>query len=115
MRTAINTLAACTLAACAAMSGLAATAAADDTGFASSHDMVTAGGHKCFASHAHSGSGDGKTKASALAAALKSWWEYTAGEYGSDWAHWGKSAGKSVSYTKAADGWSATAESRPCK
>ena len=103
------------VAVCAFLFGLSAGVSADDTGFASSHDMVKSGGRKCFASHAHSGTGEGKTKAAAMSAALKNWWEYTAGEYGSDWAHWGKSAGKTVSYAKAAGGWSATVESRPCK
>jgi hypothetical protein len=92
-----------------------ASAAADDTGFATSHSMVKVGGKSCFADHAHSGSGDGKTKGVALQAALKSWWEYTAGEYGSDWARWGKSAGQVVKYTKTESGWSAYVQSRPCK
>ena len=99
----------------AALAFAASAATADDTGFASAHDMVKAGGKSCFASHAHSGSGDGATKAQAMQAALKAWWEYTAGEYGSDWAHWGKSAGQKVTYTKAGNGWTATIESRPCK
>lgn len=93
----------------------AGSAFADDTGMAYSHDIVKSGGHSCFASHAHSGSGDGATKPAAMQAALKAWWEYTAGEYGSDWAHWGRSAGQKVTYTKAASGWTATVESRPCK
>lgn len=88
---------------------------ADDTGFASMHDIVKSRGKSCFASHAHSGSGQGKTKPAAFAAAFKDWYAYTAGEYGSDWARWGKSAGKKISYAKASTGWSATIESRPCK
>ncbi len=90
-------------------------AIADDTGFASAHDMVKAGGKSCFANHAHSGAGDGPTKPAAMQAALKAWWEYTAGEYGSDWAHWRRSAAQKVTYSKAEKGWTATVESRPCK
>ena len=50
-----------------------------------------------------------------MSAAIKEWYAYTAGEYGSDWASWGKSAGKKVTYAKADAGWSATVASRPCK
>lgn len=88
---------------------------ADDTGFASMHSMTKSGGLTCFSDHAHAGSGTGKTKQAAFNAALKDWWSYTAGEYGSDWAQWRKSASKSIKYSKAEDGWSATIESRPCK
>ena len=43
--------------------------------------------------HIHAGTGEGKDKPTAVAAAIKEWYAYTAGEYGSDWAIWGKSAG----------------------
>ena len=97
------------------LAGCGAAALADDTGFASAHDKVKVGGKSCFATHAHSGFGDGATKEAARQAALKTWYEYTAFEYGSDWAHWSKSTAQKVSYTKAEKGWSATVESRPCK
>lgn len=93
----------------------AAPARADDTGAASMHTFVKSGGKTCFADHAHSGTGDGASKAAAEAAARKEWYAYTAGEYGSDWASWAKSAAKKVTYAKAEKGWSATVESRPCK
>lgn len=103
-------------AAAAAIAAIAAMpASADDTGVASTHDLHREGGRTCMVSHAHSGSGEGTAKPAAMQAAIKEWYAYTAGEYGSDWASWGKSAGKKVSYTKAASGWSATVESRPCK
>jgi hypothetical protein len=95
---------------------LAAFAAhAEDTGFASSHDLRKEGGKTCMSEHAHFGSGDGATKDLARRAAIKSWFEYTAWEYGADWARWGKSASQSVKYTKAEKGWTADVESRPCK
>ncbi len=93
----------------------AATSIADDTGFAASHDLRKEAGKTCMSEHAHSGTGEGKTKNAARQAALKEWYAYTAGEYGSDWALWGKSASQKTSYVKAAAGWSATVESRPCK
>lgn len=90
-------------------------ALADDTGFASAHDLRREGGRLCMTSHFHSGSGDGPTKPAAMKAAHQAWYDYTAWEYGSDWARWGKSASKGVNYTKNSAGWSATIESRPCK
>ena len=90
-------------------------AVADDTGAATMHDLHKEGGRSCMVSHIHAGTGEGKTKAAAQSAAIKEWYSYTAGEYSSDWASWGKSAGKKVTYAKAATGWSSTVESRPCK
>jgi hypothetical protein len=99
----------------AALSAMSVAAYADDTGFGYMHDLTKSGARTCFASHFHAGHGDGATKPAALKAALRDWWSYTAGEYGSDWAHWGRSASKGIKYTKTDSGWSATVESRPCK
>lgn len=88
---------------------------ADDTGFASSHDLRKEGGKTCMANHAHHGMGDGATKDSARAAAIRSWAEFTSWEYGSDWARWGRSASQSTRYIKAEKGWTANVESRPCR
>ncbi len=88
---------------------------ADDTGFASSHDWVKVGGKTCFADHAHSGSGDGLTKAVARTAAIREWAGFTALEYGSVWARYSVSVAQRVAYTKAEKGWSATVEARPCR
>ncbi len=90
-------------------------AQADDTGFAASHTLRNEAGRKCFADHFHSGSGDGATKPTAKAAAAKSWAEFTAFEYGTDWAHFGRATGISVRYTKLDKGWSATIDARPCR
>lgn len=61
-------------------------AVADETGFASMHSWRKERGIMCFADHFHSGSGNGQTKRAARRAAIKSWREFTALEYGSDWA-----------------------------
>lgn len=97
------------------VSAMSIPALADDTGFAYMHSMSKSGGRTCFADHYHAGDGSGATKQQAFKAALKDWWSYTAGEYGSDWAHWSKSASKGVKYSKTATGWAAVVESRPCK
>jgi hypothetical protein len=104
-----------TVAALAVFAAASIPAAADDTGGASMHDLHKEGGRTCMVDHLHAGTAEGKTKAAAKSAAIREWYAYTAGEYGSDWASWGKSAAKKVTYAKADAGWSATVASRPCK
>jgi hypothetical protein len=104
-----------TVATLAAFAAASIPAIADDTGAATMHDLRKEGGRSCMVDHIHAGTGEGKTKATATSAAIKEWYAYTAGEYGSDWASWGKSAGKKITYAKADAGWSSTVESRPCK
>jgi hypothetical protein len=100
----------------AAAFAFAATAAiADDTGLAYSHTLRKEGGRTCMADHYHSGSGEGRSKEGARAAAVRSWVEFTNFEYGTVWARFGVAASPSAHYTKEAQGWSAVVEARPCK
>ena len=47
--------------------------------------------------HFHSGSSSGqRTRAAATAEAVRSWADFTALEYGSDWARYGKAASRSM-------------------
>ena len=95
---------------------LASTCArADDTGFAYSHDLVKDGGRLCMKDHFHSGYGDGSTKDAASRAAVKSWAEFTAFEYGTAWARFSVAKSRSTKYTKAEKGWSANVDARPCR
>jgi hypothetical protein len=97
---------------------IAATAAAfaNDTGFAGgTHDLRREGGRLCIVAHTHGGTGTAGTKNVALIAAIKTFRDTTADEYGTDWANWDRSASKSVTYSKTTDGWAAHAEARPCK
>ena len=95
---------------------LTATAAmADDTGLAYSHTLRKEGGRTCMADHYHSGSGEGRSKEGARAAAVRSWIDFTNFEYGTAWARFGAAASPSAHYTKEASGWSAVVEARPCK
>jgi hypothetical protein len=93
-----------------------APAFANDTGFArSTHALRREGGRLCIVGHTHGGTGTAGTKSVALVAAIRTFTDTTNLEYGTDWGSWGKSAGKSVVYTKTADGWAARAEARPCR
>jgi hypothetical protein len=87
---------------------------ADETGFAGMHDWRKERGIMCFADHFHGGAGKGRTKKAARHAAIKAWRVYTATEYGTDWAYFGRAASKSTEYTREANGWSALVQARPC-
>ncbi len=88
---------------------------ADDTGLAYSHDLRKERGRLCMADHWHSGSGEGRTKAAARRAAIRSWADFTNFEYGSVWAHFSLAASPQTRYTKESNGWSATFDARPCR
>jgi hypothetical protein len=88
---------------------------ADDTGLAYAHDLRKEGGRLCMSDHYHSGSGSGKSKPAAQAAAVRSWADFTNLEYGTAWARWSVAHGKSVRYTKADSGWDASIDARPCR
>ena len=90
-------------------------AMADDTGFASMHDLARVGGKLCMTEHYHYGNGNGSTKAAAQRDAIASWASFTDFEYGSDWARFGKAAGKSMSCSQSGGGFSCQVEARPCK
>jgi hypothetical protein len=107
----------CALFALAGVFSLAATAGAfaDDTGLAYSHDLRKEGGRLCMSDHYHQGSGEGRTKAAARSAAIRSWADFTNFEYGSAWARFSAAASSTTRYTKADNGWSADIDARPCR
>ena len=90
-------------------------ARADDTGFASSHDLRKEAGKLCMSDHAHSGYGVGTTKEVARTAAIRAWIDFTNLEYGSVWASYSAGASPTTKYTKEASGWGALVEARPCR
>jgi hypothetical protein len=94
------------------MSGLAR---ADDTGFASAHDLRKENGKLCMSDHSHSGFGTGATKAAARTAAIRAWADFTNLEYGSDWASYSASGSQKTNYVKEEKGWGANVEGRPCR
>lgn len=90
-------------------------AQADDTGFASMHDLRREGGRMCMSDHYHYGNGNGSTKAAATRDAIGSWAGFTDFEYGSDWARYSRAAGKRVSCSQSGGGWACQIEARPCR
>ena len=90
-------------------------ALADDTGFASAHDLRREGGRLCQVGHYHSGGGAGRTRKAAELDAIKSWQSFTAFEYGSDWARFSKAASKSMRCSQSSNGYDCNVEARACK
>jgi hypothetical protein len=96
--------------------GWASAALADETGFASSHTWRKERGLTCMSDHWHYGSsGVQPTKAKAEREAIISWSSFTAFEYGSNWARFGKAGSKKISCTKSPSGFDCSVEARPCR
>lgn len=88
---------------------------ADQTGLAGMHEWRKERGRTCLVGHFHSGSsGVQRTKKLAMRKAIESWFQYTAGEYGTDWARFRRSASRSKRCMRAEGGWECYVESRPC-
>lgn len=100
---------------CVAVVALHSAAHADNTGFDSIHSQVRIGGKTCFADHSHGGSGSGATRKIAEMQAIKSWYGYTAGEYGSDWANIGKAVKRSMTCSGSGNNYTCDVEATPCR
>jgi hypothetical protein len=93
----------------------ASSAHADSTGFDSIHGKMRVGGKTCFVDHSHAGTGQGANRKVAEMRAISSWYGYTAGEYGSDWANINKAIKKSMRCAPSGGGWSCDVEATPCR
>jgi len=102
--------------AAAAVIACAVPAHADQTGLDAIHAQQREGGRTCMVDHYHYGSSAGKgSKKAATAAAIQSWADFTDFEYGSDWAHWGLAASKSVNCSNSGSSWGCDINARPCR
>lgn len=99
-----------------ALSG-ATTVSADQTGFAESHDLRRERGMTCMVDHYHYGSSETKAnKAAAQRDAITSWQSFTAFEYGTDWARYGRAGSKKMTCKSAGGGGvECSVEARPCR
>lgn len=94
----------------------AAPARADDTGFASIHDLAMVGSKVCMTDHSHNGTGDtASSRKAAELSAIRSWASFTALEYGTDWANFGLSVGKAMSCSQNSGGWQCSVDARACR
>ncbi len=99
-----------------AMAALAVSPAfAGETGLDGIHAKMRVGNKVCFDGHSHPGSGGGPSKKVAEYAAVQSWADFVALEYGSDWAHYNKSYRPSMRCSQSAAGWSCDLDATPCR
>jgi hypothetical protein len=69
-----------------------------------------------MADHFHYGSSTGRrSKKAATAAAINSWSEFTAFEYGSAWGSFKRARSKSIRCSKSPEGWGCNVEAVPCR
>ena len=99
----------------AASLGQGVPAQAGETGVASIHSWVKIGGKTCLVDHYHDGSGTGSSRASAQAAAIRSWAEFTTWEYGNSWGRYGLAVGKSMNCSGGGGSWSCNTSARACR
>ncbi len=96
--------------------GISAGAAqAQDMGLAGLHTLVRVGGRLCMLDHYHDGSGHGATQARAQAAAIRSWIDFTAWEYGNRWGSYANALGKRMSCSGSRGDFSCSTSARPCR
>jgi hypothetical protein len=86
-----------------------------ETGVAKIHAWTKTDGKTCMLDHLHYGSGNGRKRAQAARAAISSWVEFTAWEYGYAWGRYSIAAGKKVTCSLGSAGWSCAVEARPCR
>ena len=106
--------------ACASIAGLSAAsdgAVASETGVAQAlHSLQRVGGRTCLVDHYHDGSGNGRTSAAAMNAAVSAWAGFTAWEYGSSWGRYALANRKTANCTRdSASGWNCTISAIPCR
>ncbi len=87
---------------------------AEETGIAGIHTWVKTGRKTCLADHFHNGSGNGETRPQAERAAIQSWVDFTAWEYGGVWGRYSIAASKKVTCARD-ESWSCDVEARPCR
>ena len=103
------------LSAIIAMPATVTPVSADDTGFAYMHDMRRERGRLCMTDHYHHGNGSGSTQRAARNDAIRSWANFTALEYGSDWARFSRAASKGIKCERSSSGYECSIQARPCK
>ena len=88
---------------------------AQETGLAGMHSWVRVGGRTCMLDHFHDGSGSGATRAQAQAAAIRSWIDFTAWEYGRRWGSYAAAVSKTMSCSGTRGSFNCSTSARPCR
>jgi hypothetical protein len=90
-------------------------ATAQETGIADIHSWVKVGRKTCMLDHFHDGSGTGPTRGTAERAAIRSWAEFTAWEYGDPWGRYSIAASRKATCSQESGTWRCAVEARPCR
>lgn len=111
MRITVSSLLAAT-----ALIALAAATHAQELGLADIHDQRVEGGRVCMTDHFHYGVSNGQpTRKAAEAAALQSWVDFTALEYGSAWASTRIAGSRGMRCAQSGSTWKCDFQARPCR
>jgi hypothetical protein len=86
-----------------------------ETGVARIHAWTKVGSKTCMLDHFHDGSGSRPTRAQAERAAIRSWADFTAWEYGDAWGRYWVAVGKRMTCLPGSGGWTCTVKARPCR
>jgi|SoiMetStandDraft_2_1073263.scaffolds.fasta_scaffold230016_1 hypothetical protein len=86
-----------------------------ETGIAKIHPWVKVGGKTCMLDHFHDGGGNGHTRAQAERAAIRSWAEFTAWEYGDPWGRYSVAISRKMTCSQTSGSWSCAVKARPCR
>src|SRR5262245_5181305 len=86
-----------------------------ETGIAKIHPWVKVDRKTCMLDHFHDGSGNGPTRAQAERAAIRSWADFTAWEYGNSWGRYSVAVSKKMTCSQRSGSWSCAVEARPCR
>jgi hypothetical protein len=86
-----------------------------ETGIAKVHTWAKVGRKTCMLDHFHDGSGKAPTPAQAQRAAIRSWADFTAWEYGNAWGRYSIAVSKEMTCSQRSGGWSCTVKARPCR
>lgn len=91
-------------------------AQANETGVAQAlHSLQKVGGRTCLVDHFHDGAGSGSSKAEAMKAAIASWSDFTAWEYGTSWGRYAVARNKSANCSRTSMGWNCNITAIPCR
>lgn len=92
------------------------TAIADETGWASIHELRKERGKLCMSDHWHYGESTGtyKSKRRARRSAISSWQDFVDFEYGSSWGTFRRAANKKVDCSHSSSKWKCEVLARPC-
>jgi hypothetical protein len=88
---------------------------AQETGLDNLHTQARVGNKVCMTEHEHYGEGTMASKQGATQAAIRSWADFTAFEYGPPWGSYALAAAKKMECSQTGSQWLCKTSARPCK